>query len=70
MVARKIWLEKNSAAATEIDFHFDRITRQGNLAVFERFNPASFVMITAKHGDNRLIGYSCKNLFFAKTDGP
>jgi len=68
-IARNIWLEKNSQAATAIDFHFDRVTSRGNLVVFERFNPASFVMISAKHRDRRLIGYSCKNLFFGKPDG-
>lgn len=62
--ARRIWFERNPDVPVNPDFKFDRITVKGDLAVFEKFAPASFVILVKTPESFALAGYSCKNLFF------
>lgn len=62
--ARNVWLEKNQHNPGEVDFQFDRITGQGDLFVFERFDPESFVILMNSVEGCILVGYSIDNLFF------
>ncbi len=67
--ARIVWLEKNPQVSGSIDFQFDRITRQGELVIYERFKPASFVILIPTKVGYNLVGYSSDNLFFGGNAG-
>jgi hypothetical protein len=67
--ARNIWLQKNPDFKGDKDFQFDRITGQGELVVFERFNPASFIILMKADEVPLLVGYSFRNLFFGNPSG-
>lgn len=69
VAARDIWLEKYPAQTGEKDFQFDRITRQGDLVVYERFDPASFIILMKTADKYALAGYSFQNLFFGNLSG-
>ncbi|MFA6483023.1 MAG: C10 family peptidase [Bacteroidales bacterium] len=63
-VARKIWMENNPLSLVNGDFKFDRITEKGDLTIFEKFNPASFIILMSLKDGYSLMGYSFDNLFF------
>ncbi|MCX6223472.1 MAG: hypothetical protein NTV01_01735 [Bacteroidia bacterium] len=68
-MARNIWLEKNPEFPVNTDFQFDRITGHGELVVYERFSPASFIILKNAPEGYLLVGYSFRNQFFGSTAG-
>lgn len=68
-VARSIWQEKSPRKGGNQAFRFDRITVKGELIVYERFNPASFIILKKTSEGFSLVGYSFNNLFFGNTAG-
>jgi Leucine-rich repeat (LRR) protein len=68
--AVKFWLEKNPQKIRGQNFQFDRISRQGEATIYEKFNPASFIILVKTSEGFIPAGYSFQNLFFGNADGP
>ena len=62
--ARKFWLQNNPQHSGNGEFKFDRISRHGDLFIYERYCPASFVILMRSKEEIIPAGYSFQNLFF------
>lgn len=63
--AKKVWQQNNPHFPLPDNFQFDRISRQGQLVVFETFHPASFLIMAQTPDGFTVAAYSYKNLFFS-----
>ena len=62
--ARKFWLQNNPQHSGNGEFKFDRISRHGDLFIYERYCPASFVILMRSKEEIIPAGYSFQNLFY------
>jgi len=68
--AKILWLEKSGHLWEGNVLQFDRVTGFNGLYVFEKFDPASFIILSGGTDGFLLVGYSFDNLFFAKDSVP
>jgi hypothetical protein len=68
--AVRLWKQNNRVFPDSGDFHFDRVTREGELVVFETFHPATFIIMSETAAGEVLVGYSFENLFFGTGEEP
>jgi Leucine-rich repeat (LRR) protein len=62
--AREFWIRHNPNRSNPLTFQFDRITRQEELVVYEKFSPASFIVLMETRSGCFPVAYSFSNLFF------